>query len=97
MNWDKAALGGLLGGAWWGLLFGILFAIFVPSVVWVNVVLSAIATAAVFGLIFGLIGYAFSGGRRNFHSATGMKASSYTVGVPAQRAEEALSLLAAGR
>lgn len=97
MTYGKAALYGFGGGAWFGLLFGLLFAIFVPSVVWLNVVLSAVVFTGLFGLVFGLISHAVTGRERGFHSDTAVKATNYTVEVPAERADEALRLLAAGR
>lgn len=97
MTWGRAALFGFLGGAWFGLLLGLLLAIFVPAVVWLSVVLGGVIFAGLFGLVFGLISFAVTGKERGFRSDLTMKASSYTVEVPVERADEALRILAAGR
>ena len=97
MTYGKAALYGFLGGAWFGLLIGILMGIFVPAIAWINVVLWAVVLAGVFGLIWGLISHALTGRERSFHSVRATKASSYTVEVLANRADEALRVLSAGR
>ncbi|MGO1581866.1 MAG: hypothetical protein ACTHXO_01465, partial [Actinomycetaceae bacterium] len=97
MSYGRAALYGLGGGAWFGLLFGLLLGIFLPAPVWGELVLGAVVFTAVWGLIFGLIGYAVTGKNRSFRSAGGTRASVYTVEVPSERAQQAITLLAAGR
>ena len=97
MTYGRAALYGFGSGAWFGLMIGLLFGLFSPGIVWVNVVLGSVLVGGLFGLIFGLIGHAIGGKARGFSSANTMKASSYTVEVNADRADEALRILAAGR
>ena len=97
MTYGCAALYGFGSGAWFGLMIGLLFGLFSPGIVWVNVVLGSVLVGGLFGLIFGLIGHAIGGKARGFSSANTMKASSYTVEVNADRADEALRILAAGR
>lgn len=96
MNYGKAALYGAGGGAWFGLMLGLLMAIFLPGAFF-GPVLGAVVFGAVWGVIFGLIGFAMTGGTRNFRSRTATKASSYSVEVPVGRAQAALEILSAGR
>lgn len=96
MNYGKAALYGAGSGAWFGLLIGLLMAFFVPvGILWT--ILGAVVFGAIWGAIFGLIAFAAQGQSRNFHSASTMKASSYTVEVPFDRAQAAHDILAKGR
>ncbi|EYT51018.1 general stress protein [Brachybacterium muris] len=96
MNYGKAALFGAGSGAWFGLLIGLLMAIFVP-IGFLSTVLGAVVFGAIWGAIFGLIAFAAQGQNRNFHSQSTMKASSYTVEVPFDRAQSALEILNKGR
>ncbi|MCT1385731.1 hypothetical protein M4D54_08850 [Brachybacterium sp. p3-SID1565] len=96
MNYGKAALFGAGSGAWFGLLIGLLMAIFVP-IGFLGTVLGAVVFGAVWGAIFGLIAFAAQGQDRNFHSQSTIKASSYTVEVPFDRARAALDILNKGR
>ena len=96
MNYVKAALFGAGSGAWFGLLIGLLMAIFVP-IGFLSTVLGAVVFGAIWGAIIGLIAFAAQGQNRNFHSQSTMKASSYTVEVPFDRAQSALEILNKGR
>ena len=96
MTYGRAALYGAGGGAWFGLMLGLVMAIFLPGVFF-GPVLGAVVFGAVWGAIFGLIGFAMTGGARNFRSRTATTASSYSVEVPADRARAALEILDAGR
>ena len=96
LNYGKAALSGAGAGAWFGLMIGLLLAIFAPvAILWT--LLSALLFGAVWGLVFGLISFAIGGKERGFTSTRGMAASTYTVEVLQNRADEALRLLAQGR
>lgn len=96
-TYGKAALYGALSGAWFGLLVGFLLALFVPAVAWFAVIVWSLLIAAVFGAIFGLISHAITGKDRSFAATSGIRAGSYTVEVLADRADEALRLISAGR
>ncbi|MCP2013125.1 putative lipid-binding transport protein (Tim44 family) [Deinococcus sp. HSC-46F16] len=96
LSWGRAAgLGfaqGLMIGLFVGLLFGLLGLTagnFLFSIAY-GVVLGGIT-----GLIWGLIGYALSGGRRDFTSVGGMKADHYVLLADPEVAEQARSLLSA--
>lgn len=96
MTYPKSALFGAGSGAWFGLLIGLLMALFVPvGVLWT--LLGAIVIGAVWGAVFGLIAFAATGQDRNSHSSTATKASSYTIEVPFDRAQNALEILNRGR
>lgn len=96
-TYGRAAGYGALSGAWLGLMLGVLFALFVPAIAWLNVILWSVLIAAAFGAVFGLLGHALSSKERSFAAASTIKAASYSVEVVADRADEALRLLAAGR
>lgn len=77
-------------------MLGFLFALFVP-VVWFSVIGWSLLIAAAFGAVFGLISHAITGRDRSFAATKGLKADSYTVEVLADRADEAIQILSAGR
>ena len=52
------------------------------------------AYGAVFGLIFGVVGYAFTGGRRDFTSRSQIVATTYDVVCSWGKLDEAKSVLA---
>lgn len=79
MTWGKAAGYGAATGAWFGLLLGLIVGIFAEPGQWFTIVLSAILFGLVFGVVWGLIGYAFTGGRRDFTSVTQVVASRYEL------------------
>jgi hypothetical protein len=84
-----------VGGAWWGLFVGLLLALFSPSgTAWITLVVMGALIGAVFGAVMGLVGYAATGGRRDFTSLTGLVAESYQVLCVPKFAEEARGHLA---
>ncbi len=93
LTWMRVAMGGLLGGAWIGLLIGLLFGIFTTEG-WGRLLLFSILWAAIFGLIFALVGYAFTGGRRDFTSMSMTVASKYEIFAQHQHSDKARELLA---
>src|SRR5687767_6977583 len=71
LTWGKAALNGVLGGAITGLFLGWLLGLFNiidPLVSSVVLALWGLAFGVVIGAIMGVIGYAATGGRRDFTS-----------------------------
>jgi hypothetical protein len=91
----RAALGGAASGAWFGLFVGTLLGVFSDSgTSFFVLVLSGIAYGAVFGTVFGLIGYAATGGRRDFTSNSQIVARRYELLCHHQHAEAARDLLA---
>lgn len=97
LTWWKAALGGLLGGAFTGFLLGWLFGMFSflnPLVSVVALALWGLILGAVIGTLAGVIGYAATGGQRDFTSVSMMQADYYNVLVDMDIAAEAERLLA---
>jgi len=91
----RAALGGAASGAWFGLFVGTLLGLFSEGgTSFVVLLLSGIAYGAIFGAVFGLIGYAATGGRRDFTSNSQIVAGRYEVLCQSQHAEGARDLLA---
>jgi hypothetical protein len=93
MTWAKAALGGLATGAWLGLFVGLVLGLFTNEG-WGQTILFSVVWGAVFITIFALVGYAMTGGRRDFTSKSVTVASQYEIFCSHQRAEEARNLLA---
>lgn len=96
LNWGRAAgLGfgqGMMIGLFVGLLFGLL------GLTEGNLLFAlayGVVLGGVTGLVWGLIGYALSGGRRDFTSVGGMKADHYVLLADPEVAEQARSLLSA--
>ncbi|NNJ25877.1 general stress protein [Alienimonas chondri] len=104
LNWGRAFLNGLSSGAMTGLFIGLLLALFFPAIEVENgavvregfnwpLILWSLAIGAVFGSAFALIGYAMTGGKRDFTSVGAMRAETYDVLVDADHADEAERVL----
>jgi hypothetical protein len=96
LTWWKALLSGALSGAATGLFLGFLLGLFF--------IVAPLITAFVFGVygmivgliigaIIGLIGYALSGGNRDFTSVGSVQADRYSLLVDAVVADDATRLL----
>src|SRR5215471_19154902 len=97
LTWWKAALGGLLGGIITGFVLGWLFGVFNfinPLVPVVTMALWGLILGAVIGALAGMLGYAATGGRRDFTSVNMIQAEHYNVLVDAEIADDAQRLLA---
>ncbi|WP_428966658.1 general stress protein [Micromonospora fluostatini] len=92
MTTGRAALLGAGTGAWFGLFIGLLFGIFTVGN-WLAVILAGLVIGAIWGAVFGAIAHAMSGGRRDFTSASSLRAAQYAVTVDAQVADQARQLL----
>jgi hypothetical protein len=92
---SRVAIGGLVSGAWLGLFVGLIFALLDTSsgAGYAGVILT-IAFGAVFGLVWGLIGYAITGGNRDFTSVMQVVATQYEVLVEHRFAQQGRELLA---
>jgi len=97
LNAWKAALTGAGSGALLGLLFALLFGIWFAhdgtSVLAIIVYWTAFG--ALIGVVISLIGYALSGGRRNFAAITTMQAQRFDVLVDEEFAADAVRRLVA--
>ena len=92
MTTGRAALAGAATGAWFGLFIGLLFGIFTVGNWWA-VILVGLAIGAIWGAIFGAIAHAMTGGRRDFTSASSLRANQYAVTVDATFADHARQLI----
>jgi signal transduction histidine kinase len=91
----RVAVGGLVSGAWLGLFVGMIFALLdTSSAAGFGGVIVTVAFGSVFGLIWALIGYAITGGNRDFTSVTQVVATQYEVLVEHRFAQKARELLA---
>jgi hypothetical protein len=91
----RAILGSAASGAWFGAFVGTLLGLFSDGgTSFVVLLLSGIAYGALFGAAFGFIGYAATGGRRDFTSNSQVVAGRYDVLCQSQQAEGARDLLA---
>ena len=96
MTPGRAALIGAGEGAMIGLLFALLFGIFFTGPDFAELVLYSVVVGAVFAAPLGAIAqYVYSGGRRDFVSATHIEADRYELEVHADAADEATRLLEA--
>ncbi|GAA2158715.1 general stress protein [Pedococcus bigeumensis] len=93
----RVAVGGLVSGAWLGLFVGLIFSLLDTSsngAGFIGVLLT-VAFGAVFGLVWALIGYALTGGTRDFTSVMQVVATQYEVLVEHKFAAQARELLTA--
>jgi hypothetical protein len=91
----RVAIGGIVSGAWLGLFVGLIFSLLDSNSGGAGFagVLLTVAFGAVFGLIWALIGYAFTGGNRDFTSVMQVVATQYEVLVEHKFAAQARDLL----
>ena len=95
LTYSRIALAGLASGAWFGLFVGLLLSIFsTGDQAAVLPILPAMAIGAAFGILFSLISYSFTGGRRDFTSASQIVAGSYSLLCAPDVAHRARGLLA---
>lgn len=88
LNYPRVAAAGALSGVWFGLFVGLIFSMFSEGAFLVTIVTCA-AIGAAFGMLFGVISYAFTGGRRDFTSASQVVASRYDLLCLPELADEA--------
>jgi hypothetical protein len=91
---SRVAIGGLISGAWLGLFVGLIFSLLDPSGTGFGGVIVTVLFGAVFGLIWALIGYALTGGNRDFTSVTQVVATQYEVLVEHKFVQQGRELLA---
>ena len=99
LNYGGAALRGAGAGALVGALIGWIFGLFN----WIEPLISALLLAgyglifgAILGALFGLLVHALQGGRRDFHSVSGLRPKYYDVVADVEVADRALQLLTSG-
>ncbi|MCZ2116415.1 magnesium transporter [Corynebacterium sp. MC-17D] len=96
LTWGKVLGGGALSGLWMGMFIGIIFSLFAEEGGW-GIFASCVAMGGVFGAIFAAIAYAFTGGKRDFASATSIVARRYDVLCAPDAARRARDMIAAMR
>ncbi|MCP1387378.1 magnesium transporter [Corynebacterium sp. TA-R-1] len=97
LTWGRVLGGGALSGAWMGLFIGLIFALFaMPGTGWA-VFFWSLLIGALFGVVFAAIAYGFSGGKRDFASATTIVAGRYDVLCEPELAPQARDMIAGGR
>ena len=95
LSWGRAALAGAGTGAWFGSFVGLLLGLFAEgSASWLGLLLFGVLYGAAFGVVFGLVGYAMTGGRRDFTSRSSIVAKSYQILCDSRHADAARDLLA---
>ena len=95
LTWGRAIAGGLASGAWFGMFVGLLLGLFANSGrSSFGLILFGLLYGAIFGAIFGTVGYALSGGRRDFTSRSQIVATNYDVVCSWPKLEEAKVVLA---
>lgn len=93
LTYARAALGGALSGAWFGLFAGLLLSLVVSGAGSGSTWLAAVLIGAGFGMLFGVIGFALTGGRRDFTSVNAILAARYSVLCTEEDAGRARQLL----
>ncbi len=94
LTWGTVILRGLGSGATTGLLIALFLGLFVVPEAFIPLILWSVAIGALIGAILAVVGYAATGGKRDFASVGGMTADRYEVVCDQEVADEAESLLA---
>ncbi|NHC45698.1 general stress protein [Motilibacter aurantiacus] len=95
LTYGRAAAAGAASGIWFGFLVGLLLTLFADADTnGFAVILLGAVWGALFGAVFGLVGYAATGGRRDFTSLSQIVARRYDVLCDSRTAEQARELLA---
>ncbi|WP_448061848.1 general stress protein [Cellulomonas hominis] len=92
LSYPRVAVAGFASGAWFGLFVGLLLSLFSESGS-ALLLLPAILFGGAFGLLFSVITYSFTGGKRDFTSASQIVASQYGVLCASEQAHKARALL----
>lgn len=97
LTWGKVLGTGALSGLWVGLFVGLILSVFTePGSGWV-MFFDTLVTGAIFGVIFAAVAYGFTGGKRDFSSATTIVAGHYDVLCEPDAAPRARDLIAGQR
>lgn len=92
-NWATVLRGGVGSGLSMAVFFSLLALLFFPSDRWLIFILVALVIGVGISVIFAAIGYAFTGGRRDFTSVTQTVATRYEVLIEHKVRDEARALL----
>lgn len=95
LTWPKVLGAGALSGLWMGIFIGLILSLFaMPGTGW-SVFFWSLIIGAIFGVIFAAASYAFTGGNRDFSSATAIVAGRYDVLCEPDVAPQARDMIAA--
>lgn len=94
LTWPRAILSGAAGGAWFGLFVGLLLNL-LSTASFLRALTFGVFWGVLFGAAFAAIGYAMTGGRRDFTSLSATIPSRFEVLVLADHADHARSVLSA--
>jgi uncharacterized membrane protein len=98
LTWAKVLLGGAATGAWTGLFIGLLIGLFAGSPAsWVAIIIGAVLIGAVWGMVLSAVGYAATGGKRDFSSIPGLSATQFDIVADPTVADRAREVLTAMR
>ncbi len=95
LDWTRALSLGMSQGAVTGVFIGLVFAFlgFGGGRGFLALMLDGLLLGVIIGALLGLLGYALSGGRRDFTSVGGMRADHYNVMADPEVAEQARTIL----
>lgn len=93
LTYPKVAAAGAVSGVWLGLFVGLIFTFFVDNEI-LPMLLSTVLLAVAFSVVWAVLGYAATGGRRDFSSVSSVVATRYEVLVEHKHADRARELLA---
>lgn len=93
LSYPNVAAAGAASGAWFGTFVGLLLLLFGGGDAGLGLFLAALLIGAGFGMLFAVISYAFTGGRRDFTSASQIVAAQYAVLCAAEVAGQARQVL----
>ncbi|HEX7352343.1 general stress protein [Brachybacterium sp.] len=91
-TWGRVVGQGVLSGLWMGLFLGLLLLLITPGDL--MIVVSSVVMGMVFFTVWSVIGYAMTGGKRDFTSMTATIPMQYELLVEHKHAEQARSILA---
>ncbi|HJC68475.1 MAG TPA: hypothetical protein H9932_02195 [Candidatus Brachybacterium intestinipullorum] len=91
-TWPKVIGQGVLSGLWMGLFLGLLFMLITPGDL--MIVISSVLMGIVFFTVWSVIGYAMTGGKRDFTSMTATIPMQYELLVEHKHAQQARQILA---
>ena len=95
LTYAKAAGAGALSGLWFGVLVGFLLSLFAnSSTSFLGLIVSSALFGAIFFAVWAVVGYAATGGRRDFTSVSQVVATRYEVLVEHKFADNARQILA---
>lgn len=92
LNYGKAILNGAVSGASTGVFIGLIFGLFAFGA-FLTMILYGLIAGAIAGAVLGAVGYAMTGGKRDFTSVGGMQAERYVVMVDNDYADKAQEVL----